>query len=156
MFFLPTFCQPNPSNRVVLESTIREIGQPFQLPNRTKWDAVGQGKTTSIELENRYGGNFIVGSNPTLSATLVTELAQTSTEWSGPFVVMSTDWPRIFLEPCFSGVKLSPTREPYPGGVLQGYVQLERQGPRVSNRLLKELPEMRVSPDISRLLPLPR
>jgi len=30
-------------------------------------------------------------------------------------------------------------------------VQLERQRPRVSNRLLKELPEMRVSPDISRL-----
>jgi len=37
------------------------------------------------------------------------------------------------------------------GWVLGGYVQLERQGPRVSNRLLKELPEMRVSPDISRL-----
>ena len=27
-----------------------------------------QGKTTNVELENRYGGNFIVGSNPTLSA----------------------------------------------------------------------------------------
>jgi len=32
---------------------------------------------TSVELENRYGGNFIVGSNPTLSAMLGMILAQT-------------------------------------------------------------------------------
>ena len=50
-----------------------------------------QGKTASDELENRYGGNLIVGSNPTLSAILGMKLALTSTAWSRPFVVMSTD-----------------------------------------------------------------
>ena len=29
---------------------------------------------SSVELENRYGGNLIVGSNPTLSATLTTSV----------------------------------------------------------------------------------
>ena len=48
---------------------------------------------------------------------------------------------------CFSDTPIGKAR----GRVLGGYVQLEGQGPRISNRLLKELPEMRVSPDISRL-----
>ena len=58
-----------------------------------------------------------MGSNPTLSAILGMKLAQTSTEWSGPFVVMSTDCPRTFPEPSSSGVKLcAPTEEPYRVG----------------------------------------
>ena len=58
-----------------------------------------------------------MGSNPTLSAILGTKLAQTSTEWSGPFVVMSTDCPRTFPEPSSSSVKLcAPTEEPYRVG----------------------------------------
>jgi hypothetical protein len=36
--------------------------------------------TTGIALENRYGGNLIVGSNPTLSAIVGTKKARTSTE----------------------------------------------------------------------------
>ena len=34
-------------------------------------------------LENRYGGNLIVGSNPTPSARIDTSLARISIRWSG-------------------------------------------------------------------------
>ena len=70
-------------------------------------------------LENRYGGNLIVGSNPTLSAILGTKLAQTSTEWSGPFPCNAHGLATNFSWAVFFRCEhYPPTREPYPGGVL--------------------------------------
>ena len=46
--------------------------------------------------------------------------AQTSSEWSGPFAVMSTDWPRAFPELCFSGIKLPPPRNHTRAGYVEG------------------------------------
>ena len=42
-------------------------------------------------LENRYGGNLIVGSNPTPSARIDTSLARISIRWSGPFAAVRTE-----------------------------------------------------------------
>ena len=70
-------------------------------------------------LENRYGGNLIVGSNPTPSASYRRDKAPDFIQVVWAFFLQC---PRIgyelFLGRVFQVCDYPPIREPYPGGLL--------------------------------------